>query len=103
MPTKDLVVCWISSSADVTGSFKRKSPETSVHVEIGFGSFWVSPKGHVTLPKPYQFETSFLDSHNGENLPKIVSSGKSMALQVYPGTALRVYTPDGILEVDYFV
>ena len=97
MPTKDLVVCWISSSA--AGSFKEESPKKSIHIQLSFGSCWVLASGIVILPKPYHFEVFSNDSHNGNHSPKIVSSGESMRIEAHPGTDLRVYTPDGILRV----
>jgi len=90
--SQDLVVCWISSN----GSFQKESPEESVHIQITFGSCWISPMGRVTFPKPYNFEVF---SSDGSGSLKLVSSGKSMRLKVYPQTELRVYTPDGILRV----
>lgn len=93
----DLVVSWVSSGA--TLSFREVCPQESVHILLTFGSCWASPKGRVTLPKPYRFEVFFKNSHNGKDSLRIVSSGRSADLMVHPGTELRVYTPDGILSV----
>jgi len=92
---RDLVVCWINAG----GSFQVESPEKSVHIQLAFGSCWISPRGRIILPQPYRFEVFSSDSHNGNHSSNIVSSGESMRIEAHPGTDLRVYTPDGILRV----
>jgi len=100
MPTRDLVVSWVSrGSSEITQSFREVCPQKPVCILLASGSCSISPEGEVTLPEPYPFEVYYKESRNGGRWSRSVSSGKSKELRIHPSTQLRVHMPNGILLV----